>query len=1403
MLRTLLLLPCVLGAQSVNILYDAGLTHPDPTNQGWGGSEVSTPGADISPVDGLIDAPANVGPINDAQGASWQIYDQLASSSLDSPAYPISFEAEQFKALYIHGWEYEFTVKAVQETDFSGFTGWGLTSANDPGWGFTGASARVGFFFGVNGNGSFWVSINSGTKHFLGSGNDFHTIRAIGAPESTEFEWFIDDVSQGLGNLESTGAYEGIIFQAGSSPRIGGAANWKKVSLQSLDEPATAPGGPITGTVLFGGDENFFPENGVNGLLSLSAATSEGVVIKEALSDSGYYWLDIVGLDDVSAGAMVASVAQNGRYQTVPSGSDFATNSVVPVDVPNQYAIVTSRSSEFENYDINAAFGWFPYTDFLAGVASGDGVNPPITKLTASTGITLGDEVIPAGVGVTTVDLTDLGASSTDGLLLVSAAESDDNVALVTAQADGTFTVNVRQNNSSSLEQGAFSFVYLPFADAGQADQPLVALGRVRSDGAVADFGGDFIVTKQSKGRWSLAVTGQTNDTGTLLVSPVGGGPNNADNIVTYEWNESAGVWFIECRDGDFPIVGLDDGATADEIMFNFAFVSKESASPIVQPPKLDLLAARETRANTDSLIGNGIDTASGALIRGVELIRIEGVRPITFEIDYNSLLTSIDGPVGPSWSHNFQARLYGTNGGEITVFWNQHRYSSFEYLDTPEHGLTYRGLDEDVRYASLVARTPDSEYPDSFWILTTQEGDAYHFGADGRLVLVANVIGQPIELTYNDADQLTRLTDPYTEAYISLGYNSDDRIAIIADELGRQVILQYNDAGNLITVPAAVMLESKVWGDSFPATPIPDNNATGISVPIEVTDGGYVSGLTFDALEIQHSDPDQLDVYLTTPSGREITLPLTLTPPDTINMAGLSFTQMPEEDRMGDWTLHLIDNESGLTGSLRAYELSFYSSRRAVTYIYDSENRIIQAIDTLGDQLFAAEYDAQGRIIRQADGRPETPDVTVAYHAIAVSDDIETVYTDALGNDWRFVHDAEQHLLAVRNPLGGTGFFTYDENGNRLTATDANDHTTTFTYTDRGDIASMEDPLGHTTTFTYGDQHDLLTITDALDRTTTFAREDGRLTSVTDDLDFVATKQYYSNGQVSRYSSADGASIDYGLDSKERVSTATNPRNGEIGLPYSDQQTSYDLAGRPITQIDFGGNITTIEYTPTDEVRSQTDPDLNTSRNDYDYRGRLMRSINNLNATTTYSYDGNGNIIASTNAIGEVTTFGYDHDDRLTSITNARGSTITYTYDALGRLTKTTDPLGRTDETVYDAVDNIIARYDPSGTRMLYIDYDARDLPVRMEDALGHVITAEYDAVMRKVSTTDELGRTTTFAYDALDRLVSVTDPQGRTGTNTYYRDDMLDTVTHPVHRRNTSSRATRRTTSSTSSIP
>jgi hypothetical protein len=79
-------------------------------------------------------------------------------------------------------------------------------------------------------------------------------------------------------------------------------------------------------------------------------------------------------------------------------------------------------------------------------------------------------------------------------------------------------------------------------------------------------------VTKGTTGIWYLTIPGQTDSTGTLIISPEGGANLNVDNIVSYEWDATNSRWIIESRDLPGPPPGLQDGGSATEDMFSFAF---------------------------------------------------------------------------------------------------------------------------------------------------------------------------------------------------------------------------------------------------------------------------------------------------------------------------------------------------------------------------------------------------------------------------------------------------------------------------------------------------------------------------------------------------------------------------------------------------------------------------------------------------------------------------------------------------------------------------------------------------------------------------------------------------------------------------------------------------------------
>jgi hypothetical protein len=130
--------------------------------------------------------------------------------------------------------------------------------------------------------------------------------------------------------------------------------------------------------------------------------------------------------------------------------------------------------------------------------------------------------------------------------------------------------------------------------------------------------------TPPTQGRWLLEIPGQSASTGTLIVTPCTDGTtafNNVDNIVSYEWDAglgTAGGWVIESRDivdGSASPV-LEDGATPDEDMFNFAFFTTSPANP---QPTISITSpvngAEIATGNSVTITANAADTAPGTVV--------------------------------------------------------------------------------------------------------------------------------------------------------------------------------------------------------------------------------------------------------------------------------------------------------------------------------------------------------------------------------------------------------------------------------------------------------------------------------------------------------------------------------------------------------------------------------------------------------------------------------------------------------------------------------------------------------------------------------------------------------------------------------------------------------------------
>jgi hypothetical protein len=337
--------------------------------------------------------------------------------------------------------------------------------------------------------------------------------------------------------------------------------------------------------------------------------------------------------NDVTGGVMLTAVSQNGRDNTangdVGIGLFTATSATDHVGTAGaagtQYWVPIFRNAVGDEVNINVSCIWFPYNTFLGGfVRNSTGANGGANNtLTGSPSITLGTHFVDNSAGLSTVNLTTLGASSANGILLVNHAKNEDNYALSRANADGSFTVWVHDNgsNGAAYEQDPVAFVYLPTSGVGS--NQLTAMGRVNSGATTDVTGGTFTLTKGGVGQWYLTIPGHNNTTGVLMISPEGGGTNTTDNVISYEWDVTNSRWVIESRDISGATVQptLQDGASAGEDMFSFAFFAASNLAPtasITAPAATSFISPATFTIEADASDPDGTITQVEFLRNGV-----------------------------------------------------------------------------------------------------------------------------------------------------------------------------------------------------------------------------------------------------------------------------------------------------------------------------------------------------------------------------------------------------------------------------------------------------------------------------------------------------------------------------------------------------------------------------------------------------------------------------------------------------------------------------------------------------------------------------------------------------------------------------------------------------------------
>ncbi|MFQ5801421.1 MAG: RHS repeat-associated core domain-containing protein [Candidatus Methylomirabilales bacterium] len=418
-------------------------------------------------------------------------------------------------------------------------------------------------------------------------------------------------------------------------------------------------------------------------------------------------------------------------------------------------------------------------------------------------------------------------------------------------------------------------------------------------------------------------------------------------------------------------------------------------------------------------------------------------------------------------------------------------------------------------------------------------------------------------------------------------------------------------------------------------------------------------------------------------------------------------------------------------------------------TYAYDVSRRLRRIVDRRGNTLLENEYDAQGRVIRQTNGRGFV--TTLAYDAPALG---LTTVMDPRGAATLYIHDDLFRLLQRRDANGGVREFFYDIDSDLVGILDENARLTQFTYDARGNVLSIRDPLGRVTLLTYDIQNNLRTARNARGFTTVFGYDGpGNLTSIQDALGHTTVFAYDGSGQLVQKTDALGNTTSYAYDGEANLTEIADARSGKTML-------TYDGIGRLFSLTDPNGQTAGASYDGNSRLTQIIDPLGNTTGFAYDAVGNLIEILDAKGSKTSYGYDTVNNLTAVTDALGNVTQYTYDGNNNRTGLTNASGHATSYAFDALNRLTQTADPLGNTTTYSYDPVGNVTAVTDANGTTNTF-SYDANNRLTGIAYGDGSSVAYTYDANGSRVSMVDQ-GGTTSYLYDALDRLVQVNHPDG-----------------------------------------
>jgi RHS repeat-associated protein len=426
-------------------------------------------------------------------------------------------------------------------------------------------------------------------------------------------------------------------------------------------------------------------------------------------------------------------------------------------------------------------------------------------------------------------------------------------------------------------------------------------------------------------------------------------------------------------------------------------------------------------------------------------------------------------------------------------------------------------------------------------------------------------------------------------------------------------------------------------------------------------------------------------------------------------------------------------------------------AANQTTTFTYDTEGRILTAVSVDKAQLFANQYDSQGRVISQDDGLTSTPLLKLAYSENTDST-FSTTVTNRDNTQQVYTYNAQNQLLSIRNALNQTTRSTYGDNSLLVRAEDANGKGIDLEYDQNANLIKTTDAKGAIETIEYNAHNNPIIIRDARNGIwrITYDAQDNPLT-ITDVQNQTTTLAYNAEGLLESIKTPTGNQIKYTYQNGLPITKTDAEGNVEKRV--------FDLAGRLVEIIDPENHSLKMSYDAVNRITSLKDALNQVVKLTYNAKDKVISIEDAMGNVTSNDYDANGHLIATINPLKQTTRFEYDAEGRLIKAIDAKGNVVVLQRDTLGRVISTTDALGNTRRVEYDAVGNVQQRMDALGNVSVKYLFDEVYNPVQIADALGNVSKFSFDKSGTLTQLTDALGRVTQFEHDIIGRLQTSID--------------------------------------------